>query len=79
MSSSDTIVFHLSTGKSSIGETCWMPALATTTSSRPKRFRASLTAASLACGVGQVGLVRRPGAVGIRPEVDAQDVHAVLA
>ena len=26
MSSSDTIVFHLSTGKSSIGETCWMPA-----------------------------------------------------
>jgi hypothetical protein len=32
---------HFSTGKSSIGETCWMPALLTSTSTRPNVFSAS--------------------------------------
>jgi hypothetical protein len=32
---------HFSTGKSSIGETYWMPALLTSTSTRPNVFSAS--------------------------------------
>src|ERR1700756_5805298 len=36
------IWFHLSIGNSSIGATCWMPALLTTMSTEPKVFSADL-------------------------------------
>ena len=48
MSSSDTIVFQRSAGNSAIGATCWMPAFATITSSRPNFSSAALTLASFA-------------------------------
>jgi hypothetical protein len=44
------IASHLSSGKSSIGETCWMPALLTRMSTEPQRASASATMARISDG-----------------------------
>ena len=75
--SSDTIVFQRSVGNSAIGETCWMPAFATITSSRPNFSSAAFTLGLVRLGVREVRLERDPRAVGIWLEVDTQDVHPV--
>src|ERR1022692_2564736 len=50
-----------SSGKSAMGETCWNPALAMTTSSRPKRSSAASTAARLPSRVVRSALNAVPG------------------
>src|SRR6266850_4917 len=45
------IAFHLSTGNSSTGATCWMPALLTTMSTAPNRPIAELIIASMLSGL----------------------------
>src|SRR3974390_3524321 len=45
------IAFHLSIGNSSIGETNWMPALLTSTSTEPKLFSPSATISAISGGL----------------------------
>ena len=59
-----TSVSQRSSGKSRTGATCWMPALATTTSSRPKRSSARLARARVAFARRQVGSNGVPAVVG---------------
>ena len=46
---------HFSIGKSSIGETNWMPALLTSTSSEPKVFSLERTMSAISAGLRHVG------------------------
>jgi hypothetical protein len=45
-----SIASHLSTGKSSMGETCWIPALLTSTSTPPNVFSASAIISAISPG-----------------------------
>ena len=51
------IASHLSGGKLSTGETCWMPALLTRMSGAPSSAAQRASIASIARRVGQVGAV----------------------
>ena len=76
VSSSATIVSQRSAGNSSIGATCWTPALGTTRSRRPKRSIAAWTAPLR----GRDRSDRRGGgsrAVRVGLEIDGQHVIAV--
>ena len=45
------MAFHLSIGNSSIGDTCWMPALLTSTSTLPNVFSAVAIISAISAGL----------------------------